>query len=1021
MYSYSMNGKKYSFSLMILKPGIYELRAFVLAVVSFMVFTAAVPVKLNAQFVEYNHPELVWQTIETEHFLVHFHDGLTRTPRLIARIAEEIYGPLTEAYRYEPESKVHFIVRDHDDYSNGVTYYYDNRIEIWATPLDFLLRGTNNWLRNVVTHELTHMIQLQTAMKMSRKVPAIYLQNFTYEDEKRPDVLYGFPRQIISYPIPGVSVPMWFAEGTAQYGSEARGYDSWDSHRDMILRVHALDKGVYSLDEMSVFGKTSIGNESVYNHGFSFVRYLARRFGDDVLRDISGNLASPFTFTINGAVKKATGISAQSLHREWREELEQEYQDRTGRIQAHLVRGTALDQKGSANVYPLWSPDGKSIAYLSNGRSDFLSHTGLYIQEIGSTKRTALKQGIVSPPTWERSGKKIAYSKLDKNEHNSHYYEIFLYDLETEEERQLTFSGRARYPVFSPDGSKIYYVASSDGTHNLYELRVADGSHRQLTGFQQGEELFNAAVSPDGGEIALTVSDGYGRSISVMRSDGTGFRYILKSRTDERDPSFSPDGEKLYYSSDRTGIYNIYEYDFAAGQSRAVTNVLSGAFMPSVNVNGQLVYSLYTDEGYKLARIDKIEYVDPADMVYSANYEAGIPDISFSDSDVPEFGSRKYTLQYMTTFVTPRIMLDYELPKIGLYSYSSDALDKYSIFLGAAVNREYDRDLFVLFDYNRFRPTIFLEMYNLTRHTAQYFPPNEKDEITLGYWEVDTGVRQKLTETQRYEFRALYGRQNANIKAIIPGILLKPLKYDYFKGLDFSLRWEYSKVLPRLDDEINPAYGREVMIEYGRNYDEIFEDFKIDAQANTLKEVYRKYPYNKLMVDWREYIGLPLFDDRSALTLHFRGGYIDRSVDDFLYFFAGGLTGLKGYTFYSLEGRKMTIGSAAFRFPLLKRISRGWGPWYFDKLYASVGYQAGDAWDDDTLFGLKNLKKGIDLGLRLDMFSYYSFPTKVAFNAAYGFDEVPVHDRISASSDPIRMEGKTWKFFLTIMFGYDLF
>ena len=51
-------------------------------------------VNLHAQFIEYNHPELNWYTIDTKHFQVHYHDGTERTARLTTKILEEIYEPL---------------------------------------------------------------------------------------------------------------------------------------------------------------------------------------------------------------------------------------------------------------------------------------------------------------------------------------------------------------------------------------------------------------------------------------------------------------------------------------------------------------------------------------------------------------------------------------------------------------------------------------------------------------------------------------------------------------------------------------------------------------------------------------------------------------------------------------------------------------------------------------------------------------------------------------------------------------
>ena len=170
-----------------------------------------------AQFGEYNHPELEWQTFKTAHFKVHYHTGTEWTAREVAQIAEAIYGPVTSFYSFQPDNKTDLIIRDTDDISNGAAYYYDNKIEIWATPLDFPFRGNHSWLRDVVTHEFTHIVTLQKSMKFSRSVPGFYLQVLDYEKEKREDVVYGYPRMIVSYPWPGLVMPMWLAEGLAQY------------------------------------------------------------------------------------------------------------------------------------------------------------------------------------------------------------------------------------------------------------------------------------------------------------------------------------------------------------------------------------------------------------------------------------------------------------------------------------------------------------------------------------------------------------------------------------------------------------------------------------------------------------------------------------------------------------------------------------------------------------------------------------------------------------------------------------
>ncbi|HEU4366547.1 MAG TPA: hypothetical protein VFT13_13910, partial [Candidatus Krumholzibacteria bacterium] len=102
------------------------------------------------------NPRLEWKTISTEHFDVHFHAGGEWTAREVATVAEEIYPYITGVYQYEPK-RCHFVILDTEDYANGAAYYYDNKIEIWATNLEFGLRGTSDWIRNVVTHEFTHI------------------------------------------------------------------------------------------------------------------------------------------------------------------------------------------------------------------------------------------------------------------------------------------------------------------------------------------------------------------------------------------------------------------------------------------------------------------------------------------------------------------------------------------------------------------------------------------------------------------------------------------------------------------------------------------------------------------------------------------------------------------------------------------------------------------------------------------------------------------------------------------------
>ncbi|MFQ5570968.1 MAG: hypothetical protein ACE5G0_14915, partial [Rhodothermales bacterium] len=231
----------------------------------------AVRAQVSPSFYDYARPSLHWYSIETEHFNILFHadaegNGNSRTAQVVARIAEDIYQPITSLYGHEPNTRISIILKDYEDYSNGAAYFFDNKIEIWSPALDTPLRGDHNWLRNVITHEFTHMVQVQTTMKAGRGMPFLFFQLLDYEDVRRPDVLYGYPNVLVTYPIPVLNNPAWFAEGTAQYQRAWLDYDHWDTHRDMLLRTRVLAGEELTLAEMGGFySKTSLMREGVYN------------------------------------------------------------------------------------------------------------------------------------------------------------------------------------------------------------------------------------------------------------------------------------------------------------------------------------------------------------------------------------------------------------------------------------------------------------------------------------------------------------------------------------------------------------------------------------------------------------------------------------------------------------------------------------------------------------------------------------------------------------------------------------
>ena len=999
-------------------------------------------INLPAQPVEYNHPELDWLTIETDHFQVHYHNGAERTAALVARIAEEVYSPITSLYLYEPDGKVHFIIRDHDDFSNGVTYYYDNKIEIWATPMDFVLRGNHNWLRNVITHEFTHVISLGAARKMSRRVPAFYFQYMGYEPEKNPYVLYGFPNRIVSYPLAMTTVPNWLAEGVAQYQLAKLNYDNWDTHRDMILRTAVLENKMLNHREMGVFNGTSLDNEKVYNHGFALVRYIADQYGVESLRKILREMSSPRYWTVNGALKKVIDKNERQLYQEWKNYLNEMYAYQISTIKNHVSAGEIIANKGFANLFPTWSPDGKKFAYVSNRGRDYLSQSSLYIQDAGNGKTKKIKGGVSSSVSWSPDGQKIMYARKSKpNKHGSHYFDIYQYDFNKKKQQRISHNLRAVHPDFSPDGEKCLFVTTRDGTQNIGVLDLKSKKVTYLTRFKSGQQIFTPRWSPDGQKIIFSMTIGEGRQIALVTPDGKSLKKLVADDNDARDPVFAGDGDKVYFSWDKTGIFNIYVIDMVTKETAQLTNVIGGAFMPSVNKKGQLLYSQFNARGYKIALLKNpvpideqnsayLAYVNSATHLASAGYNQDIAlinrsmseqTIHYNDADVPRYESQPYGLTYGNLSFLPRVMIDYGTTKVGAYLYSSDILNKYDIFGGFAVNRDWDYDIFGMLNYRKFRPTIFLEVYNKVLHHEERddFPLTETDTVFTNFkfkydlTEVDLGLEFKLNDENSFRPAFVFNRYTARYQPeyTYRGQEFPAIKYTYFIGRSIQFVWNYRNLMPSATSGINPAMGRMISLKYSREFNKFISDFKLTSYG-TFAEVFDKYNYGKLELDWKEYV--PLFrNGRHALNFQFQGGWIDSPVHEFFNFYAGGLIGLRGYPFYSLEGRKMVIARTAYRFPLFNNLNFRLFHLYFDKLYLGMFYDYGNAFDEDAI-EFSQLKRTAGVEIRLDMFSFYNFPTKIFFNAAYGLDKFTKLE----TNNTLLTYGKEWRYYLGITFGY---
>jgi outer membrane protein assembly factor BamA len=231
----------------------------------------------------------------------------------------------------------------------------------------------------------------------------------------------------------------------------------------------------------------------------------------------------------------------------------------------------------------------------------------------------------------------------------------------------------------------------------------------------------------------------------------------------------------------------------------------------------------------------------------------------------------------------------------------------------------------------------------------------------------------------------------------------------YLRGWAFQATYYGDFRARSLTSNIQPDRGREITVQVTRENNKFFREFEIDADRFTLQEAYTPYNYNRIYWSWVEYRKLPWW--KHALSFNLWGGLIDREVDDFFDYYAGGLNGMKGYSYFSIGGQKMAVGNVAYRFPIVQNLHFQKAHLFFHHVYGGMFADFGNAWDGSLEFG--DFKTDVGLSLRTYMTSFYIFPSALELSAAYGLDEFTV-----VEDDFEQVYGKEWRFYLTLLFDF---
>lgn len=238
-------------------------------------------------------------------------------------------------------------------------------------------------------------------------------------------------------------------------------------------------------------------------------------------------------------------------------------------------RATRITHSGRHDTQPGWSPDGKSIVYISSPAST----SGDYALDVVSAAGGAVRvlttgRATLNGPAWSPDGKTIAFGSR-KDERSW----VAFIPAAGGPTTWPTAGVDGSWPAWSPDGKTIAYALDvGSGTSSIYTMDAAGIAAKRVSPFSDGDDIY-PAWSPDGKSIAFTTTVHDIPQVFVMRSDGTQLADATRNPAlDSEKPSWTRTGELIFSGAGNPRTHESESQGFGLG-SVLLQTLLTMAFL----------------------------------------------------------------------------------------------------------------------------------------------------------------------------------------------------------------------------------------------------------------------------------------------------------------------------------------------------------------------------------------------------------------------------------------------------------
>jgi WD40-like Beta Propeller Repeat len=488
------------------------------------------------------------------------------------------------------------------------------------------------------------------------------------------EIAHAFQYEISARYGSSMYVPLWFAEGMAEYLSVGPTHPQ----TTVMMRDAVASEKLPSIEELDR------GRISPYRSGHAFWSWMASRFGESVL---AATLKLKGRASALKRIERITGMTRDALEREWHDWLRKTFPpERAERTTQFAPVATG----GRVNLAPALSPDGRRVVFLSE--RDRLS-VDLFVADVrtGRIERKLLTtaarpeieslQSLRSAGAWSPDARHFAFAVVRNGR-----AALLIFDVERGKVGRgvtLPSLGEIAGPSWAPDGNTIAFTALAAGATDLYVYGLDSNQLRGLTSDAHAD--LQPAWSPDGTRIAFA-TDRFttdrsaltpGRlELAILELESGQVTRVAAFDANHYSPQWTPDNASLVFVTDQAPG-RLARVDLASGAAGLIAELpgaVSGLTLeaPSVSVArdaGAIAASVYQRGRYDIhvakhvpplpriapiapvAALPNVVPIAPVPFVAPESSPASVPGSVSADGNVPRAALE-------TDEYRPRLMFD---------------------------------------------------------------------------------------------------------------------------------------------------------------------------------------------------------------------------------------------------------------------------------------------------------------------------------------------------------------------------